>query len=131
MRKKILFSQEGETMRKFKFIYAAVFAIMLVFSVAACGGNGDNSSKNAGSNDTSSSGNVDATAANQVFQKNCAQCHGNNLEGKVGPNLQKIGSTKSKDDILNQIKNGGGGMPANVITGADADLVASWLASKK
>jgi cytochrome c551 len=109
----------------FKFVYVAFFAIMLVFSVSACGGN-----DNAGNNDNSS-GSVDATAANQIFQKNCASCHGNNLQGNIGPNLQKVGSKMSKSDILNQIKKGGGGMPPNVISGKDADVVATWLASKK
>lgn len=107
-----------------RFVYVAFFAIMLVFSVSACGGGNDNAGNN-------TSGNSDATAANEIFQKNCATCHGNNLQGNVGPNLQKIGSQLSKDAILKQIKNGGGGMPANVITGKDADVVATWLASKK
>lgn len=115
-----------------KFVCVAFFAIFLVIGTAACGGGNDNN--NAGNNNNNSSNtsdSVDATAANKLFQQNCASCHGNNLEGKVGPNLQKIGSKMSKDDILKQIKNGGGGMPAGLISGSDADTVASWLASKK
>jgi hypothetical protein len=37
----------------------------------------------------------------------------------------------SKKQILDQIKNGGGGMPAGVVKGDQAEKVASWLAAKK
>jgi len=53
------------------------------------------------------------------------------LEGKSGPALNHIGKKLSKQDILKQIKNGGGGMPAGVIKGDQAEKVASWLADKK
>ncbi|HET7616844.1 MAG TPA: cytochrome c [Bacillales bacterium] len=75
------------------------------------------------------------TAANakpqQIFEQNCASCHGKNLQGGVGPNLQHIGGKLSKDAILKQIKNGGGGMPPGVIKGEAADKVATWLSKKK
>lgn len=67
----------------------------------------------------------------QIFEQHCATCHGKNLEGKVGPNLQHIGGKMSKKDILNQIKNGGGGMPPGVIQGQAAEKVATWLSKKK
>lgn len=67
----------------------------------------------------------------KIFAQNCAACHGQNLQGGAGPNLQHIGSQLSKARILHQIKNGGGGMPANVIQGAQAEKVAEWLSKKK
>ena len=111
-----------------KIVLGALFAVLLIFSAAACGGGNDNN--NAG-NKSSSSGGGDTSAANKIFQQNCAACHGNNLQGKNGPNLQTIGSELTKDQILKQIKNGGGGMPGDIISGKDAELVAAWLANKK
>lgn len=66
-----------------------------------------------------------------IFKENCASCHGENLEGGNGPELDKIGKKLSKDDIHDQIKNGGGGMPAGIIKGDEADAVAKWLSKKK
>lgn len=92
--------------------------------LAACdGGNG--------ASDNKGSGGSTASAAEQIFQQSCASCHGQNLEGKVGPNLQKVGSKYSKDEIKQIIEKGRGGMPAGVIQGDDVDKVAEWLASKK
>ncbi|TCP32360.1 cytochrome c551/cytochrome c550 [Scopulibacillus darangshiensis] len=67
----------------------------------------------------------------KIFAQNCSSCHGQNLEGGAGPNLQKIGSKISKKQILDQIKNGGGGMPGNLISGDAAQKVADWLSKKK
>ncbi|AMV12246.1 cytochrome C551 [Geobacillus thermoleovorans] len=97
-------------------------------ALAACGGGGDNAGeKNGGSN----GGGDTAAAAEQIFKQNCASCHGQDLSGGVGPNLQKVGSKYSKDEIKNIIVNGRGAMPAGIIKGEDADKVAEWLAAKK
>ncbi|MBA2939035.1 cytochrome c [Paenibacillus sp. CGMCC 1.16610] len=66
-----------------------------------------------------------------LYKKSCIACHGNNLEGGVGPKLQKIGSKLSVDQIKNQIINGRGGMPAGILKGDDAQKVAVWLAEHK
>jgi mono/diheme cytochrome c family protein len=60
-------------------------------------------------------------------------CHGENLEGKIGPNLQKIGGKISADQIKKQIENGGGGMPAfgKKLKAEEVDALVSWLAAKK
>jgi cytochrome c551 len=94
----------------------------VVMGLAACGGG--SSSK---SNDTASAD------PQKIVDQKCSSCHGDQLQGSVGPNLQKIGSKYSKAEILNIIKNGKGGgkMPAGLISGNDADKVAEWLAAKK
>ncbi|WP_239587083.1 cytochrome c551 [Bacillus ectoiniformans] len=74
---------------------------------------------------------ADASAGQEVYNKSCMSCHGGNLEGGMGPALDKIGADKSKDDILGVIKNGQGQMPPNVVQGEDAEAVAEWLAAKK
>jgi|SRR5699024_663126 len=63
----------------------------------------------------------------EVFQQNCATCHGDDLSGGNGPDLTKVGSEMSKDDIHDIIENGRGDMPAGVVEGEDADIVAEWL----
>lgn len=66
-----------------------------------------------------------------LYKKSCIACHGNNLEGGVGPKLQKIGSKLSVDQIKNQIINGRGSMPAGILKDDDAQKVAVWLAEHK
>ncbi|MCM3763404.1 cytochrome c551 [Neobacillus niacini] len=93
----------------------------LVMGLAACGGGGDDK----GGGDTADAG------GQKIYDQKCSSCHGGDLKGAVGPNLTQIGSKYSKDEILNIIHNGQGGMPPNVVTGDDADQVAEWLAAKK
>lgn len=72
-----------------------------------------------------------SAAPDSIFQQHCSMCHGGNLQGGAGPNLQHIGGKWSKARILNQIKNGGGGMPGNLVSDADAQKLADWLSKKK
>ncbi|MYL33443.1 c-type cytochrome [Pontibacillus yanchengensis] len=67
----------------------------------------------------------------QIFKNNCASCHGSDLSGGVGPNLQKVGSKLSVEDIKGIITNGKGSMPPNLIQGEKKTAVANWLAEKK
>lgn len=97
----------------------------LTFGLAACGGGQSSGTSN------NAAGSSAKSNPRAIFEKHCSSCHGNNLQGKVGPNLQHIGKDMTKKQILHQIKNGGGGMPANVINGKKAQKVAAWLAKKK
>lgn len=129
--------EKGGIMKKW---IGILVAVVLLFSLAACGGgnsenesNNDSSSNNASENAGESSGEYDATAAEATYQTNCLSCHGENLQGKVGPQLSDIGSRLSKDEILTVIQNGKGQMPANILRG-DTDQeenLASWLADMK
>ena len=70
-----------------------------------------------------------------VYKQRCLSCHGNTLEGKIGPktNLQKVGGRLSKEQIVKQINSGGNGMPgfAGQIKPEEVEALASWLAEKK
>jgi mono/diheme cytochrome c family protein len=71
--------------------------------------------------------------AEALFKANCMACHGASLEGDYGPNLTKVGSRKTKEQIIAQITNGGENMPA-LGKKLDADAIetlAVWLAAKK
>ncbi|WP_066175522.1 cytochrome c551 [Bacillus marinisedimentorum] len=74
---------------------------------------------------------VDEEAAAELYAQSCVQCHGQNLEGQVGPALNEVGSKLSKDEILDIIENGQGSMPGGLLKGDDADMVATWLANMK
>ena len=105
--------------------------------LAACGGGSDTSKDKDTTNKTTQNGGGGgggdvAAAAEKITAQKCSSCHGENLKGAVGPDLTKIGSKYSKDQILDILKNGkSGGMPAGLISGDDADKVATWLASRK
>ncbi|MDN3019042.1 cytochrome c [Paenibacillus sp. BSR1-1] len=95
----------------------------LVMGLAACGGGSDDDN----GKDTASGG-----EAVKIVDQKCSGCHGGDLKGAMGPDLTKIGSKYSKDEILDILKNGkSGGMPANLVEGDDAETVAAWLSEKK
>lgn len=67
-----------------------------------------------------------------VFKQRCMQCHGTELQGKMGPetNLQKIGAKLTKEQIIFVIHNGGERMQAiRGISDDEVDKVATWLST--
>lgn len=74
----------------------------------------------------------DEESAKKTFLQNCARCHGNNLQGGGPyPSLQQVGLTHTKDGILYTIRSGPGNMPANLVTGEEAENLAKWLWTKR
>lgn len=68
----------------------------------------------------------------EIFEANCAACHGADLSGGMGPDLTKVGSDHSADDIMDIIQNGQGSMPAqSQVSAEDAEALAKWLSEKK
>ncbi|MGI8315515.1 cytochrome c551 [Halobacillus mangrovi] len=133
-----------------KKLLSALF-LGLILVLAACGGGGDEGANDDNANEQTEEGtneegtdegggesgeggdsNVDAEAAEQAYQQNCASCHGGDLGGGMGPSLQQVGSKYSAEDIVGIIKNGKGSMPAQEqVSDEDAQLIAGWLATKK
>ncbi|MBW7456199.1 c-type cytochrome [Paenibacillus sepulcri] len=76
---------------------------------------------------------VDAQAAEEVFKSNCVACHGDQLQGGMGPNLTAVGSSMDKESIYTQIVQGGNGMPGfeGKLTDEEIANLAKWLAAKK
>lgn len=66
-------------------------------------------------------------------QSSCMGCHGQNMEGAVGPNLQKIGSKYNAEEIADIIHNGKPpGMPGGMIKDeAEIKKLAEYMASLK
>jgi menaquinol-cytochrome c reductase cytochrome b/c subunit len=82
----------------------------------------------------------DDPAYEQVYMKaSCVQCHGTDLKGGGGlPSLLGIGDKYSKDEIMDIINNGIGGMAAQYdlniqmgLTDEDLDNLATWLSKQK
>ena len=65
----------------------------------------------------------DASAGRIVFESKCAGCHGARGQGGAGPRL--IGTGLTADEVAAQVDQGGGVMPAGLVSGQDeADAVA-------
>jgi mono/diheme cytochrome c family protein len=69
-------------------------------------------------------------AANPIFQKNCAKCHGKTAEGRHfgGPSLISDKAT-STDDLHSIITNGKGRMPKYVgkLTSEEIDMLVQQI----
>lgn len=97
--------------------------------LAACGGDGDRASDSTGE---TNSGKDTASNGEEIYKNaSCVGCHGQDLGGGAGPNLQKIGGKYNAEEIEKIILNGQGTMPKEQLKGDDAKAVAQWLAEKK
>lgn len=71
--------------------------------------------------------------AELLYKNNCLACHGAGLTGDYGPNLTKVGSRKTKDQIVTQIMNGKTEMPPfkDTLKADEVEALANWLAAMK
>lgn len=113
------------------FAMIAVIGILTMFIISWVGVGQNEAIKNEGENGGEKQEEASAKPED-IFQNNCATCHGADLSGGNGPNLQTVGSKYSKDEIKEIILNGKGqAMPAGLIPAEEATVVAEWLAEKK
>lgn len=98
--------------------------------LAACGGDKADE-KPADKGDTGTTTTADAGEEAKLYENKCSGCHGGNLEGGVGPALDKVGSSLSKEEIEKIINEGKGAMPKGVIPAESSTKMATWLAEKK
>ncbi|WP_019394897.1 cytochrome c551 [Priestia filamentosa] len=76
--------------------------------------------------------NVDeAGEAGKLYKQSCLGCHGDNLQGNNGPNLQQVGKKYSKEELSEIIVNGRGSMPKGLLEKEEANKVAEWLSTMK
>lgn len=86
-----------------------------------------------GGSDGGGGGEAASAEGKQIFTQSCGTCHtlgdaGTN--GNVGPNLDQISPDRAR--VLSAIENGGAGtgaMPANIVTGQEAEAVAEYVGS--
>ena len=71
----------------------------------------------------------DAVAGETVFAAVCSGCHLNNgtEAGGIGPKLAGTGLDAAA--VENQVNNGGGAMPAKLVSGTDLDNVVAYVVS--
>lgn len=64
-----------------------------------------------------------------VYKQNCLSCHGNQLQGRVGPNIQTVGSRLSEEEISRIVTDGQGGMPSfgNRLEEEEITSITRWL----
>ncbi|MGE6669051.1 c-type cytochrome [Paenibacillus xylanexedens] len=77
---------------------------------------------------------LDAGQAEALVKANCISCHGDQLQGGVGPALANIGSQDDLEKIYSTIVKGkGGSMPSFKGKLQDEEIanIATWLSEKK
>ncbi|MGP4061684.1 cytochrome c550 [Halobacillus sp. H74] len=113
------------------FAVIAVLGIIVMIIVSSAGINQREAIQNEEEGGGEQEETVDASPE-ELFQNQCATCHGGDLSGGNGPNLQEVGSKYSAEEIKDIIVNGkGSAMPAGLYTGEQATKLAEWLAEKK
>ncbi|CAG9621448.1 cytochrome c551 [Sutcliffiella rhizosphaerae] len=110
-----------------KYFMAFVMGASLL-TLAACGGGGEDQETTTGGGEFTM---VENDEAQSLYKQSCIGCHGGNMESGSGPNLQKVGSKYSEDEIKNIILNGKGSMPVVINDDAEAATLAGWLAEHK
>lgn len=105
---------------------ALLAALVLVFAEAGCGGGDDDDGGDGGgaettqpAPETADGGETAATdpaqgdpqAGEQIFADNCSTCHGPDGGGGSAPSLQDPELADDPDRVVDQIVDGGGGMP--------------------
>jgi cytochrome c553 len=99
-------------------------------STETSGGGGSGSESKSGSGGGGATANA---AGKQIFTSSCGTCHTLNdagTSGKVGPVLDEVKPDKAR--VLAAIKKGGlgsGTMPANIVTGKEAEDVAEYVSA--
>ena len=102
-----------------------VLSAALLGAAAGCGGGDDNQGASSGSGGT-----PPQQSGKELFTNTCAGCHtlkDAGANGQVGPNLDEI--APDKDLVLATLRAGPGAMPENLLVGAEADRVATYVSS--
>lgn len=73
----------------------------------------------------------DGSEAAKIYEQKCSNCHGDTLEGRVGPELTSIEERLSVQQIESIINDGAPAMPGDLIAEDEAKKVAEWLLNKQ
>lgn len=100
--------------------------VVLTLGLVACGGG---PAKQQAENPPRSISFTDADVE-ALYKNNCLSCHGEELRGRMGPNLQQVGAKLSLDEIRDIIREGKRGMPPfqKKLDEQQIESLAKWLA---
>ncbi|MCA1021409.1 c-type cytochrome [Halobacillus litoralis] len=122
-------------MRKNPVIPFAIIAVLGIVAMIIVSSAGINQREAIESEEEGGGEQTEETASadpEEMYQNKCSSCHGGDLSGGAGPNLQEVGSRYSAEEIQDIIINGKGSqMPPGLYTGEQAAQLAEWLAEKK
>jgi len=102
----------------------------IALALGACGG-GDDSGGEATTTEAATTTGGGAASGEQIFTSNCGGCHtlqAAGTNGTTGPNLDDLKPDEAT--VEQQVRNGGGGMPAfeGQLSDAQISAVASYVA---
>ena len=110
----------------------AVVGILAVIFISVIGVNQREEINNAAEGGEEQAEGGEVAAPEEIFEKNCAMCHGSDLSGGSAPDLTKVGNDHSADEIKEIIIKGtDGGMPGGLVGDEEAAALAEWLGEKK
>jgi mono/diheme cytochrome c family protein len=121
-----------QVVRAARAIPLLLVAIVLLLGFAACGGDDDDDEGGeATATETQAGDDGEADGAAVFSSAGCGGCHtlaAANSSGQTGPNLDDL--MPSQEEVAEQVRNGGGGMPAfgDELSDAEIDAVAQYVA---
>jgi len=109
------------------FFAACAFAVILMFTLP---GKEQVAEQN---NPTMPEVQMDAAKAEATVKAQCISCHGDQLQGGVGPSLDKAGSEHDAEEIFSIVSKGRGQMPSfkDKLAPEEIASIAMWLSEKK
>lgn len=115
-----------------KLAITTLLSVLIISTlVAGCGGSSKSDDSSGGSGGKSSaSDKPDVANGKSIFKDKCGSCHSladAKTDGTFGPDLDTLKPTK--DEVAKMTEKGGGGMPAELVTGAEARDVAAYVSS--
>lgn len=108
-----------------KLLFGLFFSTLLI--LGACGdGEVDTADENAV---VPGDGQASAEDGEVVYRSaSCFSCHGADLEGASGPNLQDVGSRLTSDEIRTVVEEGTNVMPGGLVEDPEElDALVEWL----
>jgi mono/diheme cytochrome c family protein len=120
-----------QVLRAVRAIPLMLVAIVVLLGFAACGGDDDDDEGGEATAAETQAGAGEADGAAVFASAGCGGCHtlaAANASGGTGPNLDDL--MPSQDQVAEQVRNGGGGMPAfeGDLSDEEIDAVAQYVA---
>lgn len=63
----------------------------------------------------------------EIYKESCAACHGDQLQGAVGPGLTNMKGKYSEAEVLKIVNEGTKKMPGNLLDAEKSEIVTKWL----